>query len=169
MALDDSVQARRRVQSPSSILDAVNRTADSHDPAAPKQAPRHEPEVIAAPDHADPLPTAESTYKAAGRNMARPLETIFFVPKGWLPRGFAYANLEEVYLRESDDPGQGPLLVVRFAGSRVTEVVMSGRLVKQLLDGLGRRVCPWLWELPRDKDFKSEDAPCITGMKFELK
>lgn len=115
-----------------------------------------------------PWPDEDAEYQAAARNAAHPLQTLFFL-KGGLPTGFAYANMERVFMRDSGKPGHGPVLVARFAGSVVTEVVIEGRHLKSICNDIGRRVCPWLWELPAQRDFRDPNKPCITKIDFQDK
>lgn len=160
--MDGSTLLRDKPLSPSSIVDEIKRRAEPPKAAAQNAA------ASPSPEDSQPWPDENTEYKAAGNNAAHPVETLFFLTKGRLPKGFAYANLEEIGMREGEKPGQAPVLVARFAGSRVTEVVIEGRGLLPICNALGRRVCPWLWEIP-GKDFQSENATVITKIGFHEK
>lgn len=118
--------------------------------------------VTASPEERDdPLPRPGDAYRAYARRLARPIPTLFLVSRDYLPNGFSYANLERVWLEQSDKPGMAPLLIARFYGSVVTEAVIEGRDLHSLCHGIGRHVIPWMWEHPSPKDFANDDEPLI--------
>lgn len=76
--------------------------------------------------------------------------------------GFSYANLETVDLLALDDPGQGPNIVLCFAGITASEVRLSGRnldLLYQLLCDQGTRR---IRERATSRDFLAEKEMVIT-------
>jgi hypothetical protein len=125
------------------------------------QVVSNEPTAIAAPDRADPLPRPGDAYQAHARHANQPQMTLFLVGRDYLPDGFAYANLERVRMVDADKPGTPPLLVARFNGSVVTEVVMEGRHLLSVCNAIGLHLLPWVWEHPSPKDFADADAPLI--------
>jgi hypothetical protein len=167
MATDDDTLMRDRVGRRPSILDQIDGLTRRPDSAAPPATPaRVEDDDDALPADIDPWPNDASPYKAKGRNAPHPLPTLFFLPQGRLPKGFSYADLEQVFMREVDQPGMGPVLVARFSGSVVTEVVISGRHLLPLCNFIGMHVTPWVWQLPAGRDFRDPDRLCITGIGF---
>jgi hypothetical protein len=157
-----------------SILDMI---------ATPAGPPKAEPEILppAMPagaseppeaadfDRADPLPRADDPYRAYGRAGNKPLTTLFLLPKGQLPDGFAYANLERVTMRAADSPGGSPLLVLRFAGSVVSEVRIAGRQLANLCNLIGQHRVPWVRQLPNGRDFSDDAETVITAITITEK
>ena len=146
---------RLRYQPPKSTLPDI-KLATARQPVAAS-----EPVAVFTPERADPLPRPGDAYLAHARHANQPQLTLFLVGKNYLPDGFAYANLERVRLVESDKPGIGPVLVARFSGSVVAEVMIEGRHLHSLCNSIGLHLLPWVWEHPSPKDFADADAPLI--------
>jgi hypothetical protein len=119
------------------------------------------------PERSDPLPRPGTPYMAHARRTAKPQMTLFFVGKGYLPDGFSYANLERVWLEESEQQGSGPVLVARFAGSVVTEVTIEGRHMHTLCNAIGMHLMPWVWEHPSPRDFTDDNATVVRKITFK--
>lgn len=116
----------------------------------------------ASGDKVDPLPRPGDAYRAAGRHGNKPDLTIHFVTKSYAYEGFSYADLERVRLVPGDKPGVGPVLVLRFNGSVVTEVRIEGRHPHSLYHWIGLHKLPWIWEHPSPADFTDEKATVIS-------
>ena len=148
--------------SPSSIRSKVQEAVDSASkPESPAAGPG------AGSDVADPLPKPGDAYKAAGRHGSKPDLSIHFVLKDYSYEGFSYADFERVRLVTSKKPGSGPLLILRFSGSVVTEVTIEGRHLRPLYFLLGQHRMPWLWEHPSPADFADPDAAVISRITIE--
>ena len=117
-------------------------------------------------DKVDPLPRPGDAYRAAGRHGNKPDLTIHFVMKDYSYEGFSYADLERVRLVPSEKPGSGPVLVLRFNGSVVTEAKIEGRLLHSLYHWIGLHRLPWVWEHPSPADFSDEKASVISRITF---
>jgi len=153
MATHDDILTRARTKS--TLLPNLGaKTA-----AAPLLVAENEPAAMS--DRGDPLPRPGDAYQAHARHANQPQMTLFLVGKDYLPDGFAYANLERVRLVDSAKPGTGPMLVARFSGSVVTEVVIEGRHLNSLCNSIGLHLLPWVWEHPSPKDFSDGDAPLV--------
>ncbi len=113
------------------------------------------------PERTDPLPRPGTPYLAHARRASKPQMTLFFVAKDYLPDGYAYANLERAWLAEPSKEGSGPVLMLRFAGSVVTEVMIEGRHLHTLCNAIGMHLMPWVWEHPSPRDFSDDSATVI--------
>jgi hypothetical protein len=106
-----------------------------------------------SPEQHTSLPAPGSPYHEAYLRIGnRPLSTIFFLTEGDLPHGFAYHNLEEVWMAEPKKPGASPDLMVRFNGSVVKEVRIEGRNLLPLCEWIGRHLILWLRTHPTGTD-----------------
>ena len=154
--------ARPRSFSPSSIRSQVQNAID----VAPKpETPGAVPEA-APPDKADPLPRPGDAYRVAGRHGNKPALTIHFVLKDYSYEGFSYGDFERLRLLPAEKPGGGPVLIVRFNGSVVTEAVIEGRHLHSLYHSIGLHRLPWIWEHPSPADFGDENAAVISRIRF---
>ena len=94
----------------------------------------------------------------------KPLPTLVLLLADASAKGFSYANLDTVDLLPSSDPGQGPVIVLTFAGITATEILLSGRN----LDGLYLPLCfhrvAWIRERSPSRDFIPAAETVITGI-----
>ncbi len=142
--------------SPSSIRSQVQKAIDT--PPVPEA-----PTAEASPsDKVDPLPKPGDPYKVAGRHGNKPDLTIHFVTKNYSYEGFSYADFERVRLLPAEKPGGGPVLIVRFNGSVITEAVIEGRHLHSLYHWIGLHKLPWVWEHPSPADFTDQNAAIIS-------
>jgi hypothetical protein len=156
----DSLASSR--YSPSSIRTRIQEAVE----------PAQKPETPAAGldgalDKVDPLPRPGDPYKVAGRHGNKPDLTIHFVLKDYSYEGFSYADFERVRLLPSKKPGSGPVLIVRFSGSVVTEVTIEGRHLHSLYNSIGLHRLPWVWEHPSPADFTDEKAAVISKITID--
>src|SRR5207244_3293820 len=91
-------------------------------------------------------------YEPHSRLASRPLTTLFFLPLGQLPDGFAYHTLERVRMVEAERPGESPALLLRFSGSVITEALVEGRSLMGLCDTIGHHRIHWLRQHPTGQD-----------------
>ncbi len=152
--------AHSRGFSPSSIRSQLLRDGKS-DPQT--ETPGQE---IAVPDKGDPLPRPGEPYKVHARHSNKQEVTLHFVTKDFAYEGFAYADCERVRLVPADKPGGGPVLIVRFNGSEVTEVTIEGRHLHSLYHWIGLHLVPWVWEHPSPAEFTDDKAPLIKRIRF---
>jgi hypothetical protein len=118
------------------------------------------------PERSDPLPRPGDPYRAHARRAAKPQMMLFFVQKDYLPNGYSYANLERVRLEASEKSGTGPVLVVRFFGSVVTEAVIEGWHLNSLCNAIGMHLMPWIWEHPSPRGFAGDQETIIRSITF---
>ncbi len=152
--MEDSL-ARPRSVSPSSIRSILQQD----------NGPATRAEVSGA-DAADPLPRPGEPYQAHARHSNRPEMMIHFVLRDLSYEGFAYADCERVRLVPGEKPGSGPVLIMRFNGSVVTEVLIEGRHLHSMYHGIGLHLVPWLWEHPSPADFADDKATLIKQITF---
>ena len=101
-------------------------------------------------------------YKVHGRHGNKPDLTIHFVTKDFRYEGFSYGDCERVRLAPGEKPGGGPVMILRFNGSVVTEVMMEGRHLHSLYNWIGLHRVPWIWEHPSPAQFADEKATLIS-------
>ena len=58
----------------------------------------------------------------------------------------------------ADEPGKGPVLVLRFTDA---EVRIEGRKLHSLCHLIGMHLMPWVWEHPAPRDFTDDAATLI--------
>ena len=148
--------------SPSSIRSQVQNAID----VAPKPDTAAAVPDAAPTDKSDPLPKPGDPYKVAGRHGNKPDLTIHFVLKDYSYEGFSYGDFERVRLLPAEKPGGGPVLIVRFNGSVVTEAVIEGRHLNSLYHWIGLHRLPWVWEHPSPAQFSDEKAAVISRITF---
>ena len=148
--------------SPSSIRSKIQQVIE---PAPEPEAPVAEATStdIGKPD---PLPKPGDPYKVAGRQGNKPDLTIHFVLKDFSYEGFSYGDFERVRLLPAEKPGGGPVLIIRFHGSTITDAVIEGRHLRPLYHLLGQHRLPWLWEHPSPAQFSDEAAAVISRITF---
>src|SRR5487761_2116449 len=83
-------------------------------------------------EKADPLPRPGDDYRANARHGNKPEMTLHFVTRDFAYEGFSYADFERVRLVPGDKPGSGPVLILRFNGSEITDVMVEGRHLHSL-------------------------------------
>ena len=122
---------------------------------------------IPALDDMVPLPQPGDSYKAFARPDNKSLLMIRFLLQDGTVEGFAYCDMRKTRITSGDDPGAGPVLLLKFDD---TEVRIEGRK----LDGLANLVhfhrVSWMRELPPGKMIHEKNAPVITRITItELK
>jgi hypothetical protein len=157
--MEDSL-ARSRF-SPSSIRSQIQKETE---PAAKAEAPAAA--EVATGDKVDPLPRPGDPYKVAGRHGNKPDVSIHFVTKDYAYEGFSYGDCERVRLLPAEKPGGGPVLIVRFNGSVITEAVIEGRHLHALYHSIGLHRLPWVWEHPSPAQFTDANAAVISRITF---
>ncbi len=58
------------------------------------------------------------------------------------------------------------MLVIRFNGSVVTDVMIEGRHLQSLYNWIGLHLVAWVWEHPRHAEFADEAATVINKISF---
>jgi hypothetical protein len=112
---------------------------------------------VSLTERPDPLPRPGDPYRSHGRKNNRPESTLTFVTKDCSYEGFPYANLDRVRLIAGEKPGSGLVLLVRFAGSVVTDVRLEGRNLHPVYNLIQDNVLPWVWALPADADWEGDE------------
>jgi hypothetical protein len=157
--MDDSL-VRPRSFSPSSIRSQLQNPIE---PAPKAENPTMGLDGEA--DRIDPMPRPGDAYKAHGRPGNKPDLSIYFVTRDFAYRGFSYGVFGEVLLLPGDKPGSSPVLTVRF-NYVATEVVIEGRNLHAIFNGIMLHRMPWVWEHPSPKDFRDENATVISKITF---
>lgn len=151
---------RPRSVSPSSIRALLEKG-----PAAGEaQTPESDGPVV---ERSDPLPRPGEPYRVHARHGNKPELTLHFVTRDFSYEGFSYADLERVRLVPGETPGGGPVLIVRFVGSVVTDVRIEGRHLHALYHWIGLHGVSWAWEHPGPAEFADEAEPVIRKITFQ--
>ena len=145
--MDDSFSARFRSGQKSSLLDRLDADAGKGVPE-----PAAGPEAAGFGD-ASPLPQAGDSYVAHSRPSNGAEATLFCIDRDGLFEGYAWHTYERISLKKPERPGGGPILVIRFHGSEIAEVVIEGQNLDALRVFLGQRRVTWIRELGEDKVF----------------
>lgn len=149
------------------ILDEVADAAP--EPSAlvrPSEARAEAPEAVPPLDDLSPLPGPGTPYRAHSRASNKPLNFLVLLLADASARGFAYGNLDTLDLVPGP-PGQGPEIVLRFAGLAAVEVTLAGRRLEALYNYLGLYRIGWVRQLPRSRDFQPSDATVITDVAIK--
>lgn len=169
MATADDVRAKPR----STILDQLAREKSARE-SEPASAPGTgnggggDDGGLDGPERTDPLPRPGMPYVAHARRVSKPQMTLSFVGKDYLPDGYAYANMERVWMEQPEKEGSKPVLKARFYGSVVTEVTIEGRHLHTLYDAIAMHLMPWVWEHPSPRDFADENETVIRKITPKL-
>lgn len=156
--MDDSLVRSR--YSPSSIRSHIQNAIE---PAAKAEIPEADSEEVS--ERVDPMPRPGDAYKAHGRPEKKPDLSIYFVTRDFGYRGFSYGVFGEVLFLPGDKPGSNPVLTVRF-NFVATEVVIEGRNLHAIFNGIMLHRMPWVWEHPSPKDFRDDNATVISKITF---
>jgi hypothetical protein len=152
--------ARPRSTTPSSIRSLLQQ---SNDPALRVDVPGAD---AVLPNNSDLLPRAGESYQAHALHGNKPEMMIHFVLRDFSYEGFSYADCERIRLVPGEKPGSGPVLIMRFNGSVVTEVLIEGRHLQTVYHLIGLHQVPWLWEHPSPADFTDDKATLIKRITF---
>jgi hypothetical protein len=128
-----------------------------------------------SPDYAppakksDPLPKPGDPYRACAQflnRLATEQRLIHFVDRHCFSKGFSYHDLRSIDWRDSDDPGSGPVLVLRFIAAAITEVEIHGRNLDDIRYYIGEGLMPWVWEQPERLKNKELNVVVIDRILF---
>lgn len=150
---------RTRLVSPSNIRAMLDKGQAGKDDETPEGGG-------SLAEKADPLPRPGDAYRANARHGNKPEMTLHFISKDFAYEGFSYADFERVRLVPGDKPGSGPVLILRFNGSVVTDVRIEGRHLHSLYHWIGLHGVSWVWEHPGKADFAEDAEPVITKLSF---
>lgn len=154
---DDPVLDRPR----SALLERLDRQKATE--AEPAAHDGRAPGPWAAADDPGLLPRPGDPYKAYARIDNKPVAILHLLLADGCRRGFSYANLDSIDLLDGDT-GQGPVLVVRFAGIVPIEVRITGRRLDALHVHLGDHRIRWVRELPQGKILADPHAEVVTAI-----
>lgn len=155
MATDDSFASRLGLgQKPkSSILQMLDADPEvlTREPASP--VPASPAASLAGLGELTLLPQAGDPYVAHARQSVGSETTLFCIDRDGNFEGFAWNTYDRIRLVKPELPGGGPVLVVRFYGSEITEVSIEGRNLDALRVFLGQCRVMWIRELGEAKAF----------------
>lgn len=124
-------------------------------------------ETEPAAEELDPLPRPGDAYVAHARPSNKPVITLHCLMGDASCRGFAWANYDGIDLVPAKEPGGGPVLVLRFAGRELVDVVIEGRNLQRLYAYLGQNRIGWIRELPAGRDFREDGTTVITQITIQ--
>lgn len=126
------------------------------------------PTAIPAIDDLVPLPQPGDAYKAYSRPDNKSLLMLRFLLQDGSVEGFAYCDLRRTRMQPGDDPGSGPVLLLRFVEAVITEVRIEGRYLDMLADLLAFHRVAWLRELPAGMMLHEKNTAVITGVTLRV-
>jgi hypothetical protein len=128
-------RAPRPVSGIRAILEhaAQNKLAEEH------LQPEGDAEAILLPQPGDP-------YVAHARPSVRPERTLFIMLANGDYEGFPWSSFDRISLLHAKIPGAGPKIQLRFAGSQIVDLIISGRNLMALYAYLGQNRIAWLRE-----------------------
>jgi len=121
------------------------------------------PALAAADEALDlDLPDSSAPYKAFALAANKPIYTLhcFLGKEGY--RSFQYVHLD------SDSTFQkrgGHVITLRFAGTKLVQVTITGRNLERLFFYLHEHRMPWI--MRADRDFTEDSEPVITGIAID--
>jgi hypothetical protein len=130
----------------------------------PAKAEAEPVEELPPLDDVSPLPGPGDAYKAYARASNRPLATLMLLLANASTRGFSYGNLDTIDLLPSSDPGQGPVIAMRFTSRDTTDILLSGRSLDALYVALGDHRVAWVRERSPSRDFIPAGETVVTGI-----
>ena len=130
-------------------------------PATPEPVQEPPPDDVPGPDKIIPLPRQGDPYKAYARPV-REVPTLRLLLTSVPARGFSYVNLDTIDLLDGDEPGECPVIVLRFSGLTPVEIRIEGRNLDVLYDYLGYHRISWIRELPAKRDYKTAGEAVVT-------
>lgn len=114
------------------------------------------------------LPRAGDPYVAHSRQSNGPETTLYCIDHEGYFQGFAWSTFERIRLVRPETPGGGPVLVLRFSGSEVSEVAIEGGNLDNLRVFLGQCRVTWIRELGGGRPIKpGPDEPIITRITIQ--
>ncbi len=170
MAVDESLKRPAFVKR--NLMELVSNVAPAEAPAEPVPLPPpayNEPEFQPPQKKSDPLPRPGEGYRPHARFMNRlgsDQRMIHFVHGDFVCDGFTYHDLRRVRMERGHQPGQSPVLVLRFIEAVVTEVTIAGRNLDELHHYISEGSMPWVWEQPKGFKPVGDLATVITGITF---
>ena len=117
------------------------------------------------PKKSDPLPKPGDRYRAHPRFLNRlsaNTRLIHFVLGDFTCEGFAYSDLRRLRWLTANDPGSGPVLVLRFMEAEITDVRVEGRKLEDIHYYISEGTLPWVWEQPAGFRLRDDNAAVIT-------
>jgi hypothetical protein len=159
---DDVIDRPRRP----GLRELMGQPSGGGSPAGLPTAERASPTAPPPSDEDEALPEPGEEYAAWSRPGNKPWPMVCFLSKGVAFTCLAYANLESIRLLPGDGPGQGPVLMLLFAGIDPQLVRIEGKRLAKLADYLRRHVVAWVRELPTGGGFRQGDAAVITRITF---
>jgi hypothetical protein len=128
--------------------------------------PEAEPDGQQTPaKKSDPLPQHGDPYRAHARFLNRlhaDSPMIFFVLGDFTYEGFRYSDLRRLRWLPASEPGQGPALLLRFCEAEITDVLIEGVNLLDVLHWIGQGAMPWVWEKPPGFKVQESNAAVIT-------
>ncbi len=124
------------------------------------------PKPEAAPDTDDQeLPSLNAPYQAHARATGKPVYTLHCLLGAEGCRSFAYVQLDSNSEFRAGEHGQ--IIKIRFAGTKIWEVTITGLMLWKLYDGIHRHVIPWVRRSDRGFAAGAEDDPIIMGIAIK--
>jgi hypothetical protein len=138
------------------MRDNLSRVVDSVFGKTARQAP--------APDEAVDvdLPDSGASYQAFARASNEPVYTLHCCLGKDGYRSFQYVHLDS---DSTFEQRSGHVITLRFAGTKLVQVTITGRNLERLFFYLHDHRMPWI--MLADRDFAEDGEPLITGIAID--
>lgn len=148
------------------VQPAIEKVPERRQPEVPVAEPPGEGMDLALPEVLDPLPGAGDAYVAHARAANKPLLSVTFLLRdGTNSKGFAYSTYDSIDRVPGKMPGEGPGIVIRFAGHVPTEVTLEGRNLNTLYSLFSQHRVAWVRERG-ERDFITTQETVVTRITF---
>ena len=112
-----------------------------------------------ASDAEETLPANDDAYSPFSRRSNKPEFSLHFITPAGTMRSFQYAHLD------SDSGFTAECITLRFMGLVPMKVLIHGRNLRPLYDGIHQHRTLWVREAARA--FAGDNEPIVTKVKFE--
>jgi hypothetical protein len=123
------------------------------------------PEPKDAADDIVELPEPGADYKAYANTANKPVYTLHCLKGAEGIFSFAYVQLDSHSTFKAGEHGQ--VITLKFAGSKIWEVTITGTNLRELYDGIHRHVIPWVRQSDRGFQAGADGDSLIMGIAIK--
>lgn len=112
------------------------------------------------------LPDPGDPYQAHARAANKPVYSLHCLKGAEGILSFQYVNLDSHSQFRAGEHGQ--VITLRFAGTKIWEVTITGTSLRKLYDGIHRHVIPWIRKSDRGFAAGPDGEPLIMGIDIKV-